>query len=132
MKIMNETAKILRAPKLPVSAFTVRVPVLNAHAEAVWVTLGQAGLSREAVTGALEGAAGVEVMDGKKSGDEGPGFATQAMASGTDRVYVSRIHKDLHDDSTWLMWVVADNLRKGAALNGCQIAERIFDITPHP
>ena len=52
----------------------------------------------------------------------------QKNASGKDPVFVGRIHQDMDDPKTWLMWIVADNIRKGAALNGIQIAESIFDI----
>jgi len=118
MKVMNETKKILRAPDIKVSAFTVRVPVLNAHAEAVWVTLKK-DVTREQVVKALAGGEGLVVdTDPKK-------YPTQRQVSGKDPVYVGRIHQDLSDSRTWLMWVVSDNIRKGAALNGIQIAEEM-------
>lgn len=118
-KIMRETGKILNAPELPVSAFTVRVPTFNAHAETVWVTLGQAATKSE-VVGALRSQTGLVVADQDGS------YPMMKDASGTDPVYVGRVHQDLHNPKTWMMWVVADNIRKGAALNGIQIAERIF------
>lgn len=121
-KIMKETAKILRLPSLPVSAFTVRVPTLNSHAEAVWATLEKNVTSLNEITGTLAGAPGVELVD------ESPGYPMQTSASGQDPVYVGRVHRDHADPNTWLMWVVSDNLRKGAALNGIQIAEHIFDL----
>jgi aspartate-semialdehyde dehydrogenase len=121
-KIMAETKKILRLPKLPVSAFTVRVPVLNAHAEAVWATLEKSDLNLADIESTLESADGIELISPKTT----PGYPTQKLASGQDPVYVGRIHRDLDDPATWLMWVVSDNLRKGAALNGIQIAERLF------
>lgn len=124
VKIMKETGKILRLPTLPVSAFTVRVPTLNGHAEAVWATLEKPNASRIEVEDTLATAAGIEVV---KPG-EGPGYPTQQLASGRDPVFVGRIHRDMSDANTWLMWVVSDNLRKGAALNGIQIAEHIFDL----
>ena len=127
-KIMNETRKILRRDQLPVSAFTVRVPTLNAHAEAVWVTL-EANVPRVSdVEAVLSTAPGVELHDGGHRPAEGPPYPTQAMASGRDAVFVGRVHRDAQDPMTWLMWIVSDNLRKGAALNGIQIAERIFDL----
>ena len=124
IKIMNETRKILRLPQLPVSAFTVRVPTLNAHAEAVWVTLNKAALTPAEISATLTDGEGLEVLNQAK----GLAYPTQKTASGRNPVFVGRIHRDLHDDRTWLMWVVADNLRKGAALNGIQIAEHIFDL----
>lgn len=123
-KIMKETCKILRLPKLPVSAFTVRVPALNSHAEAAWVTLSKADLSIKDVEAKLAEASGVELFAPNQS----PGYPTQKSASGHDPVYVGRVHRDLNDTRTWLMWIVSDNLRKGAALNGIQIAEHIFDL----
>jgi aspartate-semialdehyde dehydrogenase len=123
-KIMKETAKILHQPQLPVSAFTVRVPTLNSHAEAVWVTLDKPASSLKEIQDCLAGAAGIELIDAA----QGPGYPTQKDSSGQDPVYVGRIHRDLHDPNTWIMWVVSDNLRKGAALNGIQIAEHIFDL----
>jgi aspartate-semialdehyde dehydrogenase len=123
-KIMKETCKILRQPELPVSAFTVRVPTMNGHAEAVWATLGQTGVDKSAIEACLADAPGIVLV---RQG-EGPGYPTQLDAAGRDPVYVGRVHRDRHDSATWLMWVVADNLRKGAALNGIQIAERIFDM----
>jgi aspartate-semialdehyde dehydrogenase len=123
MKIMNETRKILRQPKIKVSAFTVRVPVLNAHAETVWVTL-QKPATRADIVETLQKAEGLVVQDEISKSV----YPLQSEVSGQDPVFVGRIHQDLHDPRTWLMWVVSDNIRKGAALNGIQIAERIFDI----
>lgn len=119
MKIMNETRKIMRAPNMKVSAFTVRVPVLNAHAETVWVTLDKE-VTREEVVAALTEGEGLVVEGHLKK------YPTQKQVSGKDPVYVGRIHQDLEDKKTWLMWVVSDNIRKGAALNGIQIAEALF------
>lgn len=122
-KIMNETCKILRLPCLPVSAFTVRVPTLNSHAEAVWVTL-EKNVQLKDVEACLAAAPGIHLT----AKNEGPGYPTQKDVSGEDPVYIGRLHRDQHDPNTWLMWVVSDNLRKGAALNGIQIAEHIFDL----
>jgi aspartate-semialdehyde dehydrogenase len=126
IKIMTETRKILRQPKLPVSAFTVRVPTMNGHAEAVWATLEKDQASLADVESALTKSPGIELMGTKPN--QSPAYPTQKLASGRDPVYIGRVHRDLYDSSTWLMWVVADNLRKGAALNGIQIAESIFDL----
>lgn len=123
VKIMKETRKILRAQDIRVSAFTVRVPVLNGHAEAVWVTLKKE-IDRDTFVASLEKGEGIILQDDVKKSV----YPQQRLASGQDPVYVGRIHQDLDEPKTWLMWVVADNIRKGAALNGIQIAERIFDI----
>jgi aspartate-semialdehyde dehydrogenase len=116
-KIMNESVKILSAPDLKVSAFTVRIPALNSHSEAVWVTLKKE-VSREEVVNALGTFEGIAVLDND--------FPTAIEVSGEDPVFVGRIHQDRHNKKRWLMWVVSDNLKKGAALNGLQIAEKIY------
>lgn len=123
MKIMRETNKILRDPHIRVSAFTVRVPTLNGHAEAVWVTLGKE-VSREEIMATLESMPTVEVWDSPTDSH----YPIVSKCSGTDPVYVGRLHRDLYDPKTWLMWVVADNLRVGAALNGIRIAKKIFQL----
>ncbi len=120
VKIMKETKKILGREDFRVSAFTVRIPAWNAHSEAVWVRLKKV-VSRSEIINSLKKQPGLVVEDGTK-------FPTAAEYDGQDPVAVGRIHQDLEDPQTWLMWVVADNLRKGAALNGIQIAERIFDL----
>ena len=127
IKIMNESKKILRLPKLNISAFTVRVPTLNSHAETVWVKLQKPVGSVSEIEACLASGAGIEVF--KRSA--GPDYPTQSFASGQDPVYVGRVHRDPSDANTWMMWVVSDNLRKGAALNGIQIAEAIYGITPN-
>lgn len=116
-KIMNETVKIMGDTNIQVSAFTVRIPALNAHSEAVWVTLDQECKKSQFIA-ALNKIEGLAVLE-----DDYP---TPLEVSGEEPVFVGRIHQDRHDPKTWLMWVVADNLKKGAALNGLQIAELIF------
>lgn len=116
-KIMNETLKILEAPALKVSAFTVRIPALNSHSEAVWVTLQQE-VSKLQVMEALTKFQGLVVLD--------EDYPTPLEVSGEEPVFVGRVHQDRHNKKRWLMWVVSDNLKKGAALNGLQIAERLF------
>lgn len=120
VKIMHETKKILELPDLKVSAFTVRVPSLNGHSEAVWVTLKN-DVSMKDMNAALYSAEGINYHPGNE-------YPTARLAAGREPVYVGRVHKDPHLKNTWLMWIVADNILKGAALNGLQIAERIFDI----
>lgn len=120
-KIMQETKKILGDDDLHVSAFTVRVPVMNAHSEAVWVTLNKS-VTRDEFTTALRSGEGLVVEDDPKNSV----YPLPKDKSGEDPVFVGRIHRDPSQPQLWQMWVVADNLRKGAALNGVQIAERIF------
>lgn len=121
VKIMQETRKILGQAQLKVSAFTVRIPALNAHSESVWVTLKKA-VSRDDVVAALSGFNGIVVQDEPKKSI----YPLARDVSGEDPVYVGRIHRDPENPLMWLMWVVSDNIRKGAALNGIQIAESIF------
>lgn len=123
MKIMQETRKILALPKLKISAFTVRVPVMNGHSESVWVKLPKK-VSETEVFGALENFPGLHVMRGDRTNH----YPTPVFASGKEGVFVGRVHRDWADPQRWLMWVVADNILKGAALNGLQIAEAIFDF----
>jgi len=123
VKIMAETRKILGLPELKVSAFTVRIPALNSHSEAVWVTLKQK-IDRSQIVESLKNFEGIVVQDEAQKSV----YPTPRNVSGEDPVYVGRIHRDPENPYLWLMWVVSDNIRKGAALNGIQIAEHIFDI----
>lgn len=117
-KIMNETKKIMNLPQLKISAFTVRIPALNSHSEAVWVTLKKSDVTKQQILNAMGDFDGIAVMD--------QDYPTPLEVSGEDPVFVGRIHQDLANPQRWLMWVVSDNLKKGAALNGLQIAERLF------
>lgn len=125
VKIMKETRKILNLPDLKVSAFTVRIPALNSHSESVWVTLKKQ-VGRKELLNTLHNSVGIKVQDEPQESV----YPTPRAVSGADPVYVGRIHQDPENPLEWLMWVVSDNIRKGAALNGIQIAEHIFDITP--
>lgn len=116
-KIMNETPKILGQSDLKVSAFAVRIPALNSHSEAVWVTLKK-DVNREDLLRTMDDFPGLAMMD--------TDYPTPLEVSGEEPVFVGRVHQDLHNPKKWLMWVVSDNLKKGAALNGLQIADLIF------
>jgi aspartate-semialdehyde dehydrogenase len=116
-KMAVETRKILD-PDITVSATCVRVPVFIGHGEAVNVEF-ERQLSEDDARAALRRAPGVTVIDHRA--DEG--YVTPAEAAGEDQVYVSRIRRDPTVPCGLNMWVVADNLRKGAALNAVQIAE---------
>jgi aspartate-semialdehyde dehydrogenase len=116
-KMAVETRKILD-PDIGVIATCVRVPVFIGHAEAVHVEFANA-ISVEAARTALKKAPGVSVVDHRV--DEG--YVTPKEAAGEDQVYVSRIRRDPTVPHGLALWVVADNLRKGAALNAVQIAE---------
>ncbi|MBX9768971.1 MAG: aspartate-semialdehyde dehydrogenase [Bdellovibrionales bacterium] len=123
MKIMNESRKILDLPQLRITAFTVRTPTLNGHSEAVWVTTEREA-SRQDFLNCLKRGSGLVVEDDSINSK----YPLNWAASGQDPVFVGRVHQDPMDSRTWLMWVVADNVRKGAATNGIQIAEHIFDL----
>jgi aspartate-semialdehyde dehydrogenase len=116
-KMGVETRKILD-PDIPVSATCVRVPVFIGHSEAVNVEF-ESEMSVEHARAALRSAPGVSVIDLRA--DEG--YVTPVESAGEDKVYVSRIRKDPTVPYGLNLWVVSDNLRKGAALNAVQIAE---------
>ena len=118
-KMLVETKKILD-PKIKVSATCVRVPVFIGHAESVNMTFDRP-VSVEEAREALSAAPGVVVVDHRA--DEG--YVTQVECVGEDAVYVSRIREDISAENALNMWVVSDNLRKGAALNAVQIAEAL-------
>jgi aspartate-semialdehyde dehydrogenase len=114
-KLRAETRKILELPELPISATCVRVPVLVSHAEAVWVEIEEP-LSAEAARHLLGHAPGIRLQD----------FPTPHDAAGIDDVLVGRIRRDPTVANGLVFFVVADNLRKGAALNAIQIVERLL------
>jgi aspartate-semialdehyde dehydrogenase len=116
-KMQVETRKILD-PDIPVTATCVRVPVFIGHSEAVNVEF-ESEMSVEHARAALKSAPGVSVIDLRA--DEG--YVTPVESAGEDKVYVSRIRKDPTVKHGLNLWVVSDNLRKGAALNAVQIAE---------
>ena len=120
-KMVNETKKILD-PAIDMIATCVRVPVFIGHAEAVHLEFGSA-LGADEAREALEAAAGVSVIDYRA--DEG--YVTPVECAGEDKVYVSRIRKDPSVPHGLALWVVSDNLRKGAALNTIQIAEAMIE-----
>ena len=119
MKIVWETHRILEDDSIKVSATAVRVPVMYGHSEAVHLTTRDV-LEVQQVRDLLWQAPGVTVLDSHEPG----GYPTPVShAAGNDDVYVGRIRKDLNDPHGLHLWVVADNIRKGAALNAVQIAE---------
>ncbi len=120
-KMVVETKKILD-PKIAVSATCVRVPVFVGHCEAVNVEL-ESPLSAEEARAALDEAEGVVVVDRREAG----GYTTPVEAAGEYAVFVSRIREDPTVRHGLNLWVVADNLRKGAALNAVQIAECLVE-----
>lgn len=121
MKLVWETRKILGDDTIQVNPTAVRVPVFYGHSEAVNVETRDK-LSAQQARELLERAPGVVVVDEHKAG----GYPTPVThASGTDAVYVGRIREDLSHPRGLNLWVVSDNIRKGAALNAVQIAELV-------
>ena len=118
--MIDETKKILD-PNINVVVTCVRVPVFIGHAESINIEFDK-NISEKEVTDALKKFKGVSVVDYRK--DEG--YVTPIESAGEDKVYVSRIRKDDTIENGINLWVVADNLRKGAALNAIQIAEEII------
>ena len=121
MKLHNETRKIMGDDRIQVCATTVRVPVLRAHSEVVNVEL-ERPLSVEEAREALRKAPGITVMDDIAN----QVWPTPLFAAGKDDVFVGRIRKDYTVPNGIVMWVVSDQLRKGAATNAVQIAEMLL------
>lgn len=118
MKLVHETRKILEDPKIPVTATAVRVPVLGGHSESVNVQLDKTA-DVASIRAALAQAEGVTVVD-----DPGANSYPMPLTSHEkDEVFVGRIRQDESMPNTFNMWIVSDNLRKGAATNAVQIAE---------
>ncbi|MGB0375891.1 MAG: aspartate-semialdehyde dehydrogenase [Flavobacteriaceae bacterium] len=124
MKLVHESRKILEAPELGVTATAIRIPVVGGHSEAVNVEFKKEFEVSE-VRQVLQESAGVTVQDE-------PATQTYPMpiyAQGKDDVFVGRIRKDESQDRTLNLWIVSDNLRKGAATNAIQIAEYLVANT---
>jgi aspartate-semialdehyde dehydrogenase len=120
-KMVAETKKILD-PKIKLVATCVRVPVFISHSEAVNIEFEQP-LSEEEARDILRSAPGCIVIDKREPG----GYVTPHEAAGEDATYISRIRTDATVENGLVMWIVSDNLRKGAALNAVQIAESLIN-----
>lgn len=118
IKMIKETRKILGKPDLAVSATCVRVPVFNSHSESINVQL-EKDAKAEDVRKLLSGSPGIKVIDDPRNSS----YPMPLEALGKDEVFIGRIRKDMSQKNTIDMWVVSDNIRKGAALNAVQIAE---------
>jgi aspartate-semialdehyde dehydrogenase len=120
-KLVEETRKIMHADDIAISAFCVRAPVFIGHSEAVHVEFSQP-ISPDEARRILAQAPGVKILD-----DPAISLYPQPWsAAGTDEVFVGRIHRDASHSCGLIMWIVADNVRKGAALNAVQIAEEMI------
>lgn len=118
MKMVNETRKILELPNLPVTATCVRVPVINSHSVSITAELNR-DFDIDELKQALADYDGVVLVDNPQKNI----YPLAAEATGQDKVFVGRVRRDFSTDNSVNLWVVADNIRKGAATNAVQIAE---------
>ena len=122
MKMVNETRKIMRDDSIRVTSTTVRIPVVGGHSEAVNVEF-EKDFDLKDVRSLLESAPGVVVVDNPASQE----YPMPKDAHNRDEVFVGRIRRDDTQPNTLNMWIVSDNLRKGAATNAVQIAEYLLE-----
>ena len=122
IKMINETRKILHDDSLKITATTVRVPVFDCHSESIAVEFYKP-FELEDVKKTLENFEGIIVEDDVKNNV----YPMACKAKGTDEVYVGRIRRDFSVENGINLWVVADNIRKGAATNAVQIAQKLIE-----
>lgn len=122
-KMIDETRKILHLPHLPVTATTVRVPVFYGHSESINIEL-QKSFAMEEIFAVLRNAPGVVVQDDPQNNV----YPLALSAAGTDSVYVGRIRRDFSVENGINLWCVSDSVRKGAATNAVQIAQRLIEL----
>lgn len=124
MKMINETKKIMHLPELQVAATCVRLPVAVGHSESVYFEIEEEGVSANDLKSLLENAPGIVLQDDP----ENQIYPMPADCVGKGDVFVGRIRKDLDNPKGFHMWVVSDNLLKGAAWNSVQIAESLVKL----
>lgn len=122
MKMVNETRKILKHPTLPITATAVRVPVTNCHGESINVVF-EKSFKLTDIFNTLKSAPGIVVQDDIENNI----YPISSNVNGHDEVFVGRIRKDFSIKNGLNLWVVADNLRKGAASNAIQIIEKMIN-----
>ena len=122
MKMINETKKIMHMPDLPVAATCVRVPVVSGHSESVYIEV-EKEISVQEMFDVLRNAPGIVLQDDISTQD----YPMPLFVEGEDPVYVGRIRQDLSNKKGFHLWIVSDNLLKGAALNSIQIAESMLE-----
>ena len=123
LKMINETRKILHEPNLRVTATTVRVPVSNSHSESINVEL-ENNFELPELVETLNNFTNLIVVDNPEKGE----YPMAINATGHDEVFVGRIRRDNSVESGVNLWVVADNIRKGAASNAVQIMEKLIEV----
>ncbi|WP_164671156.1 aspartate-semialdehyde dehydrogenase [Virgibacillus doumboii] len=121
MKMVNETKKLLHMPDLAVSATCVRLPIFRSHAESIYVEIEKKSVTVSDVQQILNDEPGIVLEDDP----DNQLYPTPLGAEGKNDVFAGRIRKDLDNDCGFHLWVVSDNLLKGAALNTVQIAEKL-------
>lgn len=122
MKMIEETRKILKRPKLPITATCVRVPTLNCHCESITVEL-ENDFKIEDIKTLLNNSSGIIVLDDPKREI----YPINTFVNGTDEVHVGRIRRDFSVENGINFWCVADNIRKGAASNAVEILEELLN-----
>ncbi|WAA10765.1 aspartate-semialdehyde dehydrogenase [Fervidibacillus albus] len=121
MKMINETRKIMHMPKLKVGATCVRIPVVRGHSESIYFEIEQSNVTAEDIRTVLADAPGITLVDRPSE----QLYPLPLDATGQRDVFVGRLRNDLDDEFGFHMWVVSDNLLKGAAWNSVQIAESL-------
>lgn len=124
MKMINETKKIMHMPELSVAATCVRLPVETGHSESVYVEIDTDGVSAGDIKELLKKAPGVVLQDDP----DNQVYPMPATSVGRNEVFVGRIRKDLDESKGFHLWIVSDNLLKGAAWNSVQIAESLLKL----
>jgi aspartate-semialdehyde dehydrogenase len=124
MKMINETKKIMHMQDLPVAATCVRLPVVTGHSESVYIEVEKEGIAASQIKDLMRTAPGIVLEDEP----EQQVYPTPASSVGKNDVFVGRIRKDLDEDKGFHLWVVSDNLLKGAAWNSVQIAESLLKL----
>ncbi|MGM0835513.1 MAG: aspartate-semialdehyde dehydrogenase [Bacillota bacterium] len=124
LKMINETKKIMHAPDLQVAATCVRLPVVTGHSESVYIEIEDENVNVQDIQALLQNAPGVVLQDKP----EEQLYPMPANCVGLNDVFVGRIRKDLDNKKGFHLWVVSDNLLKGAAWNSVQIAESLVEL----
>ncbi len=124
MKMINETKKIMSTPDLHVAATCVRLPVETGHSESVYIEVDTEGVSSQQIKDLLKESDGIVLQDDPSNQI----YPMPANCVGKNDVFVGRIRKDLDRDNGFHMWIVSDNLLKGAAWNSVQIAESLVKL----
>ena len=132
MKMINETRKILKKPDLPITATAVRVPVFNSHCESINIEF-EKNFDLNHVVTILKNSPGIEVLNDSQSPNSSnnknhPIYPLPTYSSGSNKVFIGRIRRDFSVKNGLNIWVVADNIRKGAASNAVQILEKLIKL----